>query len=263
MKLLYVSVAIAPLLFALPAHAQTEQRQDRPTAWEASRTRANDEMVVTGVARARDRLDSATSTSSISDGDIIKIGESSISGIFRTIPGIRAEAAYGEVNGNYTIRGLPMVGSGAKYLQFQENGLPVLEFGDILALTPDYFMRYDFNVAQIESIRGGSSTTFASNAPGGVINLISHTGEVEGGSFQASTGLDFENYRGDFSYGGHLSDTLRYHVGGFYREGEGVRNAGFDGNQGGQIKANITKEFQGGFLRLEAKLLHPQLHDPG
>ncbi|WP_221230770.1 TonB-dependent receptor [Brevundimonas variabilis] len=242
-------------MLALPAYAQTEQKEARPTAWEASRTRANDEMVVTGVARARDRLDSATSTSSITDVDIVKIGESSISGIFRTIPGIRAEAAYGEVNGNYTIRGLPMVGSGAKYLQFQENGLPILEFGDILALTPDYFMRYDFNVAQIESIRGGSSSTFASNAPGGVINLISHTGEVEGGSFQASTGLDYENYRGDFSYGGHLSDTLRFHVGGFYREGEGVRNAGFDGNRGGQIKANITKEFQGGFIRLEAKLL--------
>lgn len=255
MKSLYVSVAIAPFLLAVPAFAQTEQEEARPTAWEASRTRANDEMVVTGVARARDRLDSATSTSSITDVDIVKIGESSISGIFRTIPGIRAEAAYGEVNGNYTIRGLPMVGSGAKYLQFQENGLPILEFGDILALTPDYFMRYDFNVAQIESIRGGSSSTFASNAPGGVINLISHTGEVEGGSFQASTGLDHDTYRGDFSYGGHLTDTLRFHVGGFYREGEGVRDAGFDGNRGGQFKANITKEFEGGFLRLEAKLL--------
>lgn len=254
-KYLHLSVAVVPLLFAAPAFAQAGQEPERVTAWEASRTRANDEMVVTGVARARDRLDSATSTSSITDVDIVKIGESSISGIFRTIPGIRAEASYGEANGNYTIRGLPMVGSGAKYLQFQENGLPVLEFGDILALTPDYFMRYDFNVAQIESIRGGSSSTFASNAPGGVINLISHTGEVEGGSVQVSTGLDHETYRGDFSYGGHLSDTLRFHVGGFYREGEGVREAGFDGNRGGQIKANITKEFEGGFLRLEAKLL--------
>ena len=148
-----------------------------------------------------------------------------------------------------------MVGSGAKYLQFQEDGLPVLEFGDILALTPDYFIRYDFNVGQIESIRGGSASTFASNAPGGVINLISQTGEVEGGSFQASTGLDYDTYRADFSYGGHLTDTLRFNVGGFYREGEGPRESGFDSNHGGQLKFNLTQEFEGGFFRLEGKLL--------
>ena len=255
MKSLYLTAALAPLLCGAPSHAQTAQEPARQTAWEASRTRVSDDVVVTGVARARDRLDSATSTSSINDVEISKIGAASISDLFRTIPGIRAEASGGEVNGNYTIRGLPMVGSGAKYLQFQEDGLPVLEFGDILSLTPDYFIRYDFNVGQIESIRGGSASTFASNAPGGVINLISQTGEVEGGSFQASTGLDYDSYRADFNYGGHLTDTLRFNVGGFYREGEGPRRSGFDGNHGGQLKFNLTKEFQGGFFRLEGKLL--------
>lgn len=256
MKSAYLSAALAPLLLATAAYAGTEEQDPpRQTAWEASRTRESDDMVVTGVAKARDRLDSATSTSSIDDVEIAKIGAYSVTDLFRTIPGIRAEASLGEVNGNYTIRGLPMVGSGAKYLQFQEDGLPVLEFGDILALTPDYFMRYDFNVAQIESIRGGSASTFASNAPGGVINLISPTGEVEGGSFQASSGVDYDSYRADFNYGGHLTDTLRFNIGGFYREGEGPRDAGFDANRGGQIKANITQEFEGGFVRLEGKLL--------
>ncbi|WP_396593845.1 TonB-dependent receptor domain-containing protein [Brevundimonas sp. R86498] len=88
-----------------------------------------------------------------------------------------------------------------------------------------------------------------------MINLISNTGEVEGGSVQFSTGLNYETYRADFSVGGHLSDTLRYHVGGFYREGEGLRDTGFNGNGGGQIKFNVTKEFDGGFLRLEGKWL--------
>lgn len=255
LKSLYLTAAFAPLILAMPAHAQTQPAPQRQTAWEASRTRANDDVIVTGVAKARDRLDSATSTSSINDVEIAKIGAYSINDLFRTIPGIRAEASTGETNGNYTIRGLPMVSTGAKYLQFQEDGLPVLEFGDILALVPDYFMRYDFNVGQIESIRGGSSSTFASNAPGGVINLISQTGEVEGGSVQVSSGLDYDTYRGDFSYGGHLSDTVRFHVGGFYREGEGPRDAGFTSNKGGQIKANITKTFDGGFVRLYGKIL--------
>lgn len=255
MKYLYLSTAIAPLLLAVSAHAQTAQDAPRLTAWEASRVRANDDLVVTGVARARDRLDSATSTSSINEIEVTKINATSLSDLLRTVPGIRAEAGTGDLNGNYTIRGLPLVGSGAKYIQLQEDGLPVLEFGDLMTQTPDIFLRPDFNLAQIESIRGGSSSTFASNAPGGVINLISKTGEVEGGSVAVTTGLNYDNYRADFDYGGHLTDTLRYHVGGFYREGEGIRDTGFTGNKGGQIKFNITQEFKGGFLRLEGKWL--------
>lgn len=212
-------------------------------------------MIVTGVARARDKLDSATSTSSLTDSDIVKIAPTSLSDLFRNIPGIRSEASSGEGNGSYTIRGLPLVSTGAKYLQFQEDGLPVLEFGDITGLTSDVFLRADFNIAQVESIRGGSASTFASNAPGGVINLISHTGEVEGGSVQASAGLDYKSYRTDFDYGGRLSDTMRFHIGGFYRAGDGARHVGYTADQGGQVKLNITKEFTGGHVRLYGKLL--------
>ncbi|WP_396593846.1 Plug domain-containing protein [Brevundimonas sp. R86498] len=150
MKYLYLSAAVLPLMIAAPALAQTPQEPARLTAWEASRIRANDDMVGTGVARARDRLDSATSTSSVSTSEIVKINATSLSDLLRTVPGIRAEAGAGEGNGSYTVRGLPLVGGGAKYLQFQEDGLPVLQFGDILSLTPDIFLRADFNVSQIE-----------------------------------------------------------------------------------------------------------------
>ncbi|MGC6766924.1 TonB-dependent receptor plug domain-containing protein, partial [Escherichia coli] len=81
----------------------------------------------------------------------------------------------GEGNANYTVRGLPLAAGGSKYMQFQEDGLPVLEFGDIFNVAVDVYMRPDFNVAAIESIRGGSGSTFSSNAPGGLINLISKT----------------------------------------------------------------------------------------
>lgn len=239
-----------------PAFAAEASEDDaRVTAWQASRSREDDGKIATGVAKARDRLDSATSTSSMTDVEIVKMSATSLSDLFRNIPGIRAEASSGEANANYTIRGLPLVSTGAKYLQFQEDGLPVMEFGDVLGLAPDVFMRPDFNVAQIESIRGGSASTFASNAPGGVINLISHTGEVEGGSVQMSAGLNYDNFRSDFDYGGHLSDTLRFHIGGFYREGNGPRHLGYTADRGGQLKFNITKEFAGGYIRVYAKLL--------
>lgn len=237
--------------------ANTAAAQDAQprTAWEASRTVDGDDTVTTGVARGRDRLNSATSTSAIKENDIIRLAPRSLAELFRNIPGIRVEAGGGEAQNNYTVRGLPMVNGASKYIQIQEDGLPVMEFGDLMRLTPDLFVRADFNVAQVESIRGGSASTFASNSPGGVINLISKTGEVEGGSIMASIGADFQSYRTDFDYGGRLGDGWRFHIGGFYREGEGVRKTGFNASRGGQVKLNVTKQFDGGYIRVHAKLL--------
>jgi outer membrane receptor protein involved in Fe transport len=56
-------------------------------------------------------------------------------------------------------------------------------------------------------------------------------------------------------YGAKLSDTLRFHVGGFYRQGEGPRRTGFDATKGGQVKFNVTKTFTGGYVRLIGKYL--------
>ncbi len=245
-------IAIAASAVAAPAIAQEAKPQ---TAWEASRTVDEGDMVTTGVARGRDRLNSATSTSAIKENDIISIAPRSLAELFRNIPGIRVNAATGEGGNSYTVRGLPLVNDGAKYIQLQEDGLPVLEFGDLLTLTPDIFIRADLNVAQVESIRGGSASTFASNAPGGVINLISKTGEVEGGSVMGTIGLDYESYRTDFDYGARLGDGWRFHVGGFYREGEGPRETGMNSMRGGQVKFNVTKQFDGGYIRVYAKVL--------
>lgn len=117
------AVAIAMVAMATPALAQ----EDKPmTAWEASRTVDEGDMVTTGVARGRDRLNSATSTSAIKENDIISIAPRSLAELFRNIPGIRVNAATGEGGNSYTVRGLPLVNDGAKYIQLQEDGLPVL-----------------------------------------------------------------------------------------------------------------------------------------
>jgi outer membrane receptor protein involved in Fe transport len=241
------------VIFPTSAFAAEDDRQI--SAWESSRSIDRNDIVTTGVARGRDRLDSATSTSSIKESQLGRLTPRTLAELFRTIPGIRVEASNGEGNNNYAVRGLPLVGEGAKYVQIQEDGLPVLEFGDILSSVADVFVRADFNVSQVESIRGGSSSTFASNAPGGVINLISKTGDVQGGSIQQTVGIDYGNYRTDFDYGSNLGDGWRFHVGGFYRGGEGPRKTGLASYRGGQAKINITKQFTDGYVRVYAKFL--------
>jgi len=217
---------------------------------------AMDEIVATAVSGEVTKMKSSVSVSSISTDEIQNFAPRNTAEIFRNIPGIRSESTGGEGNANIAVRGLPVASGGAKFLQLHEDGLPVLEFGDIAFGNADIFLRSDYTVDRIEAVRGGSASTFVSNSPGGVINLISKTGEEEGGSLGATIGLDFNSYRTDFEYGGEIAGGWRFHVGGFYRIGEGPRNAGYNGNDGGQIKANITKEFETGYVRLYVKHLN-------
>ena len=247
-------LATTALLIATPVFAQ-QAPAPAPAPEPAGEPPASDDIIVTAVARGQNRLDSSVSVSSLSSEAIVNATPRSTAELFRSLPGIRSESSGGEGNANIAVRGLPVASGGAKFLQLQEDGLPILEYGDIAFGNADIFLRADFNVARIEAVRGGSASTFASNSPGDVINLISKTGEQEGGSIQGTVGLDYGEYRLDADYGGKLSDTLRFNVGGFYRVGEGPRRAGYDGNKGGQIRGNITKTFDRGFFRLNVKYL--------
>lgn len=213
------------------------------------------EIFSTGMAKGRDRLDSATSTSSLKGDDIDRFGPRPLGDVLRTMAGLRVATGIGEGNNNYTVRGLPLAAGGSKYMQFQEDGLPVLEFGDLFNVATDVYLRNDFSVNAIETIRGGSASTFASNSPGGIVNIISRTGEQEGGRAQITSGLDFGEKRLDFDYGGKLGENTRFYIGGFYRSGEGPRDVGFTGWRGGQVKFNITRTFEGGYVRAYLKYL--------
>jgi len=218
-----------------------------------------EEVIVTGVPRGVTKLESSVSVSSLPAEDVIELAPRSVAEIFRGLPGIRAESSGGGGNANITIRGIPLATGGSKFMQLQEDGLPVLEFGDMNFANADNFLRFDWTVDRIESIRGGSASTLASNSPGGIINLISKTGRTQGGSVGVSAGIDFDEFRTDFEYGAPINDTMFFHIGGFYRDGEGVRDTGFNGDSGGQIKANITKEFDSGFIRFYGKYLNDRV----
>ncbi|ASP49047.1 TonB-dependent receptor domain-containing protein [Cognaticolwellia beringensis] len=213
-------------------------------------------IVVTGAAgKGSTVMASSVSVSSLSADQIEVTTPRSSAEAFRSIPGIRSESSGGEGNANIAVRGLPVAAGGAKFLQLQEDGLPILQFGDIAFGNADIFLRLDSTMSSIESIRGGSASTLATNAPGGIINIISKTGESDSGSVATTIGLDYDHTRTDFEFGGELNDSMYFHLGGFYRQGEGPREAGYTGNKGGQIKANITKEFDKGYVRLYYKHL--------
>ncbi|WP_371195848.1 TonB-dependent receptor [Glaciecola sp. SC05] len=225
------------------------------TADESENVQDYERIVVTASPAGVAAQEASVSVSALGQDAIENLTPRSTAEIFRALPGIRAESSGGGGNANITVRGIPLATGGSKFMQIHEDGLPVLEYGDINFGNTDNFIRFDWSVEAVESVRGGSASTFASNSPGGVINMISNTGESGGGAIGTSFGLDFEEFRLDFAYGGEFNDDLYFHIGGFARGGEGARDTGFNGDQGGQVKFNVTQVLDNGHIRFYFKNL--------
>lgn len=256
MKAVGVWIATLPMTMFMPlAWAQqtsNEQETAAPGAFET--------VVVTASSGNTTEFRSSVSVNSISVAELAEFAPRGTAEIFRNIPGVRSEAGGGNAgNANVIVRGLPAASGGAKFLQLHEDGLPVLEFGDIAFGNADIFLRADWSVERVESVRGGSASTFASNSPGGVINFISNTGERPSARFGYTAGLDFDWDQLDFEYGGPISDGWRGHIAGYARRGEGPKETGFTANSGYQVKANVTRELDSGYVRFYFKQLDDRL----
>ena len=216
-----------------------------------------EEIVVTAVAgKDETQFDSSVTVTTLGSDDIGSSVPRSTAEILRNIPGVRSEASAGDGNTNISMRGIPVASGGSKYVQLLEDGLPVLQFGDIIVGTADQFLRIDWTTERVQAIRGGSAATLVSNSPGGVINVISKTGTTEGGQIGFTSGLDYDHFRTNFEYGSPVGDgDWRFHAGGYYRTGEGPRELEFRHSDGFQFKGNVTREFDTGYIRAYVKVL--------
>lgn len=246
----------SPLAFAQVAAAPEAAASGPTAAAKSDDVLQLDRIVVTGTTDRVTKMKSSVSVSSI-DGDMIANSNAvSAADVLRQIPGLRAEASGGESNANVGVRGIPISAGGARYLQFQEDGLPVLMFGDIAFATADTWLRADASVDRLEVVRGGSASTLTTGSPGGLINFISKTGREQGGFVSLTKGLDFSQTRQEFGYGGKLAEKTRFYVGGFYRVGDGGRKGAAGTEDGGQIRMNLTRDVgTDGFVRFSFKHL--------
>jgi outer membrane receptor protein involved in Fe transport len=218
-------------------------------------------VIVTASGGNRTQINSSISVTTVSAQAIADFKPSSESELLRMIPGIQVSGTAGPGgNSNIAVRGLPVATGGSPFVQIQEDGLPTVLFGDIQFGNNDYWTRFDASVANVEGVRGGSASTYASQAPGAVINYISNTGLQQGGYAQLSTGLGFSENRFDFRYGGPISDQTRFHVAGFLKKGSGPLDAGYDVSNSYQIKGNLTHDFADnkGFVRVLVKIADTQ-----
>jgi len=259
-----VSVAALAVAFvASPAFAA-----DQPPAADTT-TAANDtlsEIVVTASTGNKTKLDSSVSISSVSADVLADFHPISEGDALRFLPGLQPNVSGSGGNGNFAVRGLPVTTGGATFVQLQEDGLPMVLYGDIQFGNNDYWTKSSPTDERLEAIRGGTVATLASQAPGAVVNYLSITGKGEGGFAEVEKGVNYDWTKLSILERGSFTDSIYYNVGGFYDAGHGFRHAGYDVSNSYQIKGNITKEFDGnsGYFRLLFKVADThEPNDPG
>ena len=248
-------LSLAVSLALLQIGAASAQSADTPAPVDKNDGLQLDRIVVTGSTGKTTKMRSSVSLSSLEGDSLVTSTAASATEILRSIPGLRSESSGGESNANVGVRGIPISAGGARYIQFQEDGLPVLQFGDIAFATPDTWIRADASLDRLEVLRGGSASTLATGAPGGIINFVSKTGIDQGGSLALTKGLGYDETRVDLGYGGRIAPKTRFWVGGFYHSGDGGRAGAAGTEGGGQIRGNITQELSNGFIRISFKHL--------
>jgi outer membrane cobalamin receptor len=184
---LLASSSLAALI-SVPGYAQ----EVKPAAAEVKDSAGLDRVVVTATSGQKSKMRSSIAVTDVDQDQIKDFGARTEAEVLLLIPGIRTDSTAGEGgNANISVRGLPIADGGSKYVQLQEDGLPTVQFGDMNFANNDYWIRFDNNVDRIETLRGGSSSVFASQAPGAVINYISKTGKEQGGSIGLTRGVNF------------------------------------------------------------------------
>lgn len=210
------------------------------------------EVVVTGTISPIPKLESTVALSTITPRELEQMNLRSTTEELRYVPGFtRVESSGGEVNENISVRGI----LGVEYVMFMEDGLPVFPTMHTFFMNADNLFRPDLNIKTIEVVRGGNSALFGSNTPGAIINFINKTGGASFSGEIKSTAATQGLARYDFDINGPISEDLRYNIGGFYRYDRGVRYPGFPGVRGGQLKANIIKLMDNGYVKASLKLI--------
>ena len=242
------------------AAAATAAASNLTPAGNGSNSVANiDEVVVTGRAGVEERtkLDTSYSVTNIDQEKLRLQGPTSVTESLKSVPGFWVESSGGEASGNVRARGIPVDGYGS--ITLLEDGIAVQNDPALGYLNGDQAFRLDETIDRIEVVRGGPSSIFYSNAPAGAVNYIPRkVGDQAQGVAKYTYG-DYGLNRIDLWYGAPLGDW-KLSAGGFFRYDDGIRDPGFHGDDGGQFRVTLAREWDTGKVSFDVKRLDDKVY---
>ena len=235
--------------FVTPAMAQVASEPSADAATESSDANDDAEIIVTGqTTRNRPLITASADITIATEEDIARKAPKSTAELLELVPGIFVEATAGAISNNYSVRGLQ--GGGQRFVQLEEDGLPILYSGG----GADFFFDQDLTIDRLEAVKGGSSGVLTVNGAGATINFISRKPNfTESEGLARITAYNYGQKRADFYYSQPISDKLAFNIGGYVQSNPGVRENPFD-YKGWRLKGALEYRFEdGGSVRLSAK----------
>lgn len=180
------------------------------------------------------------------DADQIeKFAPKSTADLFKAVPGIWVESSGGESGANVFVRGFPG-GGDAPFLTLSLEGSPVYPAPTLSFLENSTLFRLDETIETMEALRGGPNPVLSNGQPGLTTNFRLKRGSSDTEALAKYTTSDYGLQRVDLVLSGEVSEDLYYMMGGYIKRSPGIRDAGFNSEQGQQFTLNITKEFDKG-----------------
>ncbi|WP_156681232.1 TonB-dependent receptor [Sphingomonas profundi] len=191
--------------FALPATARAQEAADAADGIAA----ASGEIVVVARRRAETLLTVPVTVSAVTGEQLSARGITNLEGVARTIPGlILAEAAGAQQGGAIALRGI----GAADGNTFGDQAVGFYIDGVIVARSSPRKMS-EFDLQQIEVLKGPQALYYGKNSPGGVVVIRSAdpTDRFEAGG---RVGYEFvgDEIRGDGFVSGPIADNLGLRV---------------------------------------------------
>jgi outer membrane receptor protein involved in Fe transport len=230
------------------------------TAQDEEADSAIEEIIVTGTAGGAEirKFDASFAITTMTDDDISQFSPQSTADLLKLVPGVWSESSGGVSGANVMVRGFPG-GGDAPYLTVQVNGAPLYPISTLAFLENTTMFRIDETVLRVEALRGGPSPVFSSGQPGLTTNFIVREGSEDTKGLVKYTTSDYELRRFDGYVSGPIAEDFYYMIGGYITSSPGLRDAGYNSDEGNQFTINLTRELDNGTINV----FHRQTDDYG
>jgi outer membrane receptor protein involved in Fe transport len=217
--------------------ADSAQRAEADSPDIAEPDYDGEDIVVVGTAGGGTRRqDAAFAVTTLSSDAIARAAPSSTADLLRTVPGVMAESSGGQNGANIFVRGYPS-GGDAQFVTFQLAGVPVFPPSTLSFLENSQLIRLDETVQRVEAVRGGTGSLFSNGQPGLTVNVVPRTGGTAFHGLAKASYTDYGEIRGDAWISGPIAEDTGFMIGGYYAQGNGVRDPQFRAEKGGQYSS--------------------------
>ncbi len=210
-----------------------------------------EEIIVTGTAGGAElrKFDASFAVTTADADEINRFAPKSTADLLKLVPGVWSESSGGVSGANVFVRGFPG-GGDAPFLTVQINGAPIFPPPTLSFLENSTLFRLDETILRMEALRGGPNPVFASGQPGLTTNFILREGGEDSEGLVKFTTSDYDLRRFDGYLSGELADEFYYMIGGYISSSPGIRDSGFNSDEGSQITVNLTKDLDNGTVNI-------------